>query len=172
MRGAESVVFRFLAPRKTGEALPHAQVFHRITATGEDLVAVGLVTDIPYQAVVRRVEHVMQCDGEFNRAEIRRQMAAGLADRLHQIVAQFLGHARQLAALKQTQFGRRCNGFQQFVLRTVPLARAFYGQCAAHQVIVSELAQNDEIRELRQSRAAGAERRDGCQRFLAQLPGQ
>ena len=65
---------------------------------------IGLVADIPHQPVVRRVEHVMQRDGQFHRAQIGRQMPAGLAHRLDDVGAQLLGQLRQLRALK------RCDG--------------------------------------------------------------
>jgi hypothetical protein len=51
---------------------------HALAAAGQDLVGVGLVADVPDQPVVRRVEDVMQGDGQFDRAEVGRQVAAGL----------------------------------------------------------------------------------------------
>ena len=51
----------------------------RFAPAGEDLVRIGLVADVPDDAVVRRVEDVVQRDRQLDRAEVRRQVAAGLA---------------------------------------------------------------------------------------------
>ena len=45
---------------------------------------VGLVPDVPHQAVVRRVEDVVQRDRQLDRAEVGRQMPAGAGHRLEQ----------------------------------------------------------------------------------------
>jgi hypothetical protein len=75
---------------------------HAFTPPGEHLVRVGLVADIPDQAVVRRIEDVVQGDGQFDRAEIGRKVAPGLRNRFDEEAAQFLGQLRQLFAV---QFG-------------------------------------------------------------------
>ena len=91
MADAEGVVGAFVAAREAGDAILHAQARHAVAAAGEHLVRVGLVADVPDQAVVRRVEHVVQGDGQFDRAQVRRQVAAGLGHRFEQEGAQFLG---------------------------------------------------------------------------------
>jgi hypothetical protein len=69
------------AAREAGHAVLHAQPLHAGAAAGQGLVRIGLVADVPHQAVGRRVEHVVQGDGQFDRAEVGRQMAAGLRHR-------------------------------------------------------------------------------------------
>ena len=73
-----------LSPRRGKPDGPPAlaQLGHRLAPAGQDLVRVGLVADVPHDAVVRRVEDVVQRDRELDRAEVRRQVAAGLRDRL------------------------------------------------------------------------------------------
>ena len=44
-----------------------------VAAAGEHLVRIGLVADVPDEAVARRVEDVVQRDGELDRAEARRR---------------------------------------------------------------------------------------------------
>ena len=66
MRGAEGVVFALDAPRKAGNATQLAQCVHALAPTGEDLVRIGLVADVPHQAVTRRIEHVMQRNRQFD----------------------------------------------------------------------------------------------------------
>ncbi len=103
---AKRIVRAFTAPRKTRDAVILAQRGHGFTATCENLVAVGLMAYIPDQAIVWRVEHVVQCKGQFHRAEIRRQMPAGAGDRLNEEAPQFSRQIRQLLALKFAQILR------------------------------------------------------------------
>ena len=113
MPGAEGVVRAFIALGKTGDAVRHAQAAHRRTAPGQYLVRIGLVADIPHQPVFRRVEDVVQRDGQFHRAEIGGKMPAGLAHRFDQEGAQFVRQLRQLLALQFAQVVRGVDGFEQ-----------------------------------------------------------
>ena len=76
MRGTKRVVLAFFAPRKTGDATFLPELRHARAAAGQYLVAVGLMADIPHQAIIRRVEHIVQRDREFDRPQIRRKMSA------------------------------------------------------------------------------------------------
>ena len=71
MADAEGVVIRSRcvsgSPRN---AAMGAQSGHAFTPSGEHLVGIGLVADVPDQAVVRRIEYVVQGDGQFDRTEI------------------------------------------------------------------------------------------------------
>ena len=87
--------------------LPHAQLLHAFAPAGEDLVPVGLVADVPHDAVVGRVEHVMQRDRELDRAEVGREMAAGLAHRFEQeLRAARCASRAKLAPLERAQLVR------------------------------------------------------------------
>ena len=70
MRGAESVINTFFASRKTGNAALLAQFRHARAPPRQDFVPVSLVAHIPDQAIMRRIENVVQRDGQFHRAEI------------------------------------------------------------------------------------------------------
>ena len=65
---------------KPGDAARLAQAGHRCAAAGEDLVRIGLVADVPHDAVARRVEHVVQRQGQFHCTEVGSEMATGLGD--------------------------------------------------------------------------------------------
>ena len=52
-----------------------------VAAAGEHLVRIGLVADVPHEAVARRVEHVVQRDGELDGAEAGGEMPAARARR-------------------------------------------------------------------------------------------
>ena len=46
-----------------------------VAAAGQHLVRIGLVADVPDQAVIGRIEHVMQRDGQLDRAQAGGEMA-------------------------------------------------------------------------------------------------
>src|SRR5690606_6048358 len=97
----------------------------RVAAAGEDLVRVGLVADVPDDAVVGRVVHRMQGDGQFDHAQARAEMAAGLADRLDQVGAQFVCDGGQLGLVEPAQVGRGFNARKARVARRVDHAVIF-----------------------------------------------
>ena len=115
VRGAEGVVFALAAPRETRDAVEHAQPAHALAPAGEDLVRVGLVADVPDDAVLGRVEHVVQRDGELHRAEVGRQVAAGLRHRLEHVGAQLFGELPESLAVQAPQVGRIVDRLQQLV---------------------------------------------------------
>ena len=78
MRGAEGVVLALVTTREPAYAAQLAQAQHPVAAAGQDLVRIGLVTDIPDQPVMRRVEYIVQRNSQLDRTEIGREMAAGL----------------------------------------------------------------------------------------------
>ena len=86
---AEGVVFALRTVGEGAHAALGADGGHPVLAPGQYLVRVGLVAYIPDQLVFRGVEDVMQGDGQLNRAQARRKMAAGDADGLGQEFPQF-----------------------------------------------------------------------------------
>ena len=68
MRGAEGVVLALVAARETGDAVQLAQRRHALTPASENFVRIGLVADIPDDAVIRCVEYVVQCNRQLHRA--------------------------------------------------------------------------------------------------------
>ena len=51
-----------------------------VAAAGQNFMRVGLMADVPDQAIERRVIHVVQRHGQFHRAEARGKVTAGTAD--------------------------------------------------------------------------------------------
>jgi hypothetical protein len=91
----------------------HAQPGHAGRRPVSTLWRVGLVADVPDHAVVRRVEDVVQGDGQFHRAEVGGQMAAGLRHRLDEEGAQFLARVPQFACDRVlAQVGGGADAFQ------------------------------------------------------------
>ncbi len=61
---------------------------------------IALVTDVPHDAIVRRVEDVVQRDGQLDRAQIRRQVAPRLRDGFEHEGAQLIGQGAELATVQ------------------------------------------------------------------------
>ena len=77
MADAERVVLAFLALRERREAVLLLDRGDAVAAAGQDLVRIALVADVPDQAVARRVEQVVQRDGQLDHAQAGAEMAAG-----------------------------------------------------------------------------------------------
>ena len=103
MRRTEGVVFALNASRKARNSTVLAQLRHALTPTGQDLVRIGLVSDIPDDAIGRRIEHIVQRDREFDRTEIGGQVAAGARDRIDDVITQLIGKRRQLRSGQPAQ---------------------------------------------------------------------
>jgi hypothetical protein len=95
-----------------------------VAATGEDLVRVGLVADVPEDLVARRVEQAVQRDGQLAGAEIGAEVAADLADRVDDLLADLLGDALELLVVEPVQVRRRHHALQQLLVVWVFLAHA------------------------------------------------
>ena len=113
MRRAERVVFALGAPGEAGKAAALAQRADAVAAAGQDLVRIGLVADVPDQPVVRRVEDVVQRDGQLDDAEAGAEMAAGDRDRVDRLLPQLVGELLQLVVLKRAQIRRRLDTIEQ-----------------------------------------------------------
>ena len=103
MRGAERIVVALGALGEAGEAAAGAQRADAVAAAGQDLVRVGLVADVPDQAVARRVEGVVDRGGEFHDAEAGAEMATGHRHGVDGFLAEFV---RDLAHLLDLELAK------------------------------------------------------------------
>ena len=78
MPGAEMVVGAFVPLEETGQPVMLAQGGEAILAAREDLVGIGLMAHIPHDAILQEVEVVEERDGQFDGAQVRAEVAAGL----------------------------------------------------------------------------------------------
>ena len=77
--------------RKRRDAVQLAQGVERLaTAVRQELPGIGLMSDIPHDAVFRRLEDFRKRHRDLDRAEGRGKMSAVLADGLQNAVSQFL----------------------------------------------------------------------------------
>ena len=113
MRRSERVVFAFRALGETAQASALPQGSDPVAPTGQDLVRVGLMADVPDDAVGRRIENVVQRDRQFDHAETSAEMAARHRDRADGFGAQFLGELSEIALFQLAQIGGRADLIQK-----------------------------------------------------------
>jgi hypothetical protein len=97
---AEGVVLALAALGEAGQAALLAHAVHALAPPGEDLVRIGLVADVPDDAIVRGVEDVMQRDGQFHHAKPGRQVPAGARDAVDQKCPQLNGELAEFLVLR------------------------------------------------------------------------
>jgi len=112
VRGAKGVVFGFAAFGKARDAALLAQLGHAVAAARQNLVRVGLVAHVPDDAVMRRVEHLVQGQRELDRAKVGRQVPARFGYRLQHEAAQLVGKLFQLATIQALEVCRGLNAVQ------------------------------------------------------------
>ncbi len=105
MADAKRVVFTFAASRERREAILLLDGVQSIATAGQHFVRIGLMANVPHQAVLRRVEDIMQSYRELHGAQAGGEVTAHLAHGVDQILAQLRGDLRQLAGRELTQIG-------------------------------------------------------------------
>ena len=80
-------------------------------ATSKHLVRVALVADVEHELVHRRVEHVVQCDGRLNEAEVRTYVSAVLAHAVEHRRTCLVRHNVKRLYVQPFQVGWRLNLF-------------------------------------------------------------
>jgi hypothetical protein len=89
---AEDVVLRLGAAQELPDPVRLPDAGKTIASSGQELVCVGLVADVPDQAIPRRVEDVVQGGRDLDRAQAGGQVSAGARDDLDDLGAQRVGH--------------------------------------------------------------------------------
>ena len=112
---AEGVVLTLAAGRKGCEAAVLLDGVQQLAATGEHLVRVRLMADVPHQPVVGRIENVMQRHGQLDRAQAGGEVAAAGRDALNQELPQLIRHGGQLGGRQAPQILGHVDGFEQGV---------------------------------------------------------
>ena len=111
MACAEGVVGAFVHTREAADAAVGADGRELLSASGENLVSVGLMADIPDHFVVGGGEDVMQCYCQLDGAERRREMAGVSGQRVHNVVPQLASQFRKVGNGQLAKFRRTTNIF-------------------------------------------------------------
>src|SRR6478735_337143 len=107
MSRAEAVV---LTLRPLGESRETATLTQRpnpFAPSGQNLMRIGLVADVPDQAIVWGVEDIVESNGELDDAEAGAQVATRYRDRADRLVAQVVGNFLQVFLVDAAKIGRR-----------------------------------------------------------------
>ena len=106
VRRAEDVVLGFRAVREAREPARLADRLETVAPAGQDLVRIRLVAHVPDEEVLRRVEHVVERDGQLDRAEAGREVPARLGDGVDDERAELVREERQLLGRQRAQVAR------------------------------------------------------------------
>ena len=103
-----------LRPRRVaGQTTLLAERVEVTPAPGEDLVDVCLVTGVPQDDVVGRVEDAMQGEGHLDDSEVRAEMATSGGHLAHEELPDLLGQAGQVLLGDVTQVRGRADAVEQ-----------------------------------------------------------
>ena len=119
MANAKGVVFAFSAIGKPGKTAAHAHGVHARPTSGQNLVAIGLVTDIPDELVSRSVEHIVQRNGQFDSAEAGTEVPTGIGYRPYHVATQLFGQGWQGVLTQLAKISRMVELVQQRKVRIV-----------------------------------------------------
>ena len=106
MAGAEGVVLALLARQKAAQAAELANRRETIAPAADELVGVGLVAGVPNDAILRRVEHIVQRQRQLHRAQGRSKVTAHFRHHRDHFLANLLGQLRQLVESKLAHIAR------------------------------------------------------------------
>jgi len=122
MAPAEGVVLALAARGKRGESAVLLDGVQPRAPPGQSLVRIGLMTDIPDDAVVRRIKNVMQCHRELGQRRARLEVIAATADAANEKLRSSCETRTKLGRIELAQICRVFNGIEQ--RRDVRLWRA------------------------------------------------
>jgi hypothetical protein len=107
-----AVMLAFSAEKEAVESIVLADGMDAVPASGEHLVDIALVRDVENESILRSVENTVEGKREFDDSEIRPQMAAGLAERFDESLADFFREGGQSLQRQGFEIGGGGNGWQ------------------------------------------------------------
>ena len=139
MGGAERIIFAFSALGETGKTAALAEGADAVAPSGEDLVGVGLVADVPDQSVGRGVEDRMQGYRELDHTQAGAEMAAGLGHGVDGLPAQLVGKLLELLGREVLQIMRDADMVEQRRLRDFRQNSLRSGASGSHPAALGSL---------------------------------
>ena len=109
MSHVKGVVDAFFAAWKPGDAFILPQRMELIAPPRQDLVPVGLMSNVPDQLVFRSIEDIVQRHRELDGTQAGSQMPARLRDGVDHEAAQFICELSQLLAIQLLDVGGAVN---------------------------------------------------------------
>ena len=106
MANTEGVIGALGTLWEPGQAFKLSHAAHAIAPASQNLVWIGLVPDVPDNAIVRRVEHVVKCHGQLHYAQPCTEVATGACDRIQEVMPQLVGESNQVLSVERVQYRR------------------------------------------------------------------
>ena len=110
--GDEGVVFALGRVGEPAQSVQFAYGVELLATAGENLVAIGLVSHVPHDAVVGGVEHVVQGYGQLDGAHARPEVSRIMSQRVDEEAAYLGTHLGQLIDRQFAQVGREVYLFE------------------------------------------------------------
>ena len=113
MACAEQIVGGFVDPQEARQAAVLPNGGKLLTSACQNLMHIALVADIPDQFILGNIVDFVQGESQFNDAEGRGEMAAGLGDCLGQVNTNFLCQGAHLIRRQAFEVGRAIDPLEQ-----------------------------------------------------------
>jgi hypothetical protein len=107
--GSKRVVLGLVTAKKTGQPAKLLYRMQLVASPCQDLVRIGLVANVPDQAVIWRVKDIMHRHGQFYGTQTRTRMAAHARTRIDNELADLVGNLLQVFNTELSQVDRRIN---------------------------------------------------------------
>src|SRR5690606_17834979 len=93
---AKGIVFTFAALRETAESAVFPVGMKLLASSGKDFMPISLMPYIPYELVIRSIEHIMQGYGKLGYAQTCSKMTAVHTDTVNNKLTQLIANLLQL----------------------------------------------------------------------------
>src|SRR5262245_31247946 len=105
MTGHEQVIFALVRVRITHESAASADRSKLLVPSGDQLVRINLVARVPDQPIATEVKNEVQCDDQFNYAEVAGEVGRPNAQHPNQLVANLLGKGLEFGPAQALKVG-------------------------------------------------------------------
>ncbi len=144
MGRAERIVIALGPFGETGKPATGAQGADAIAAPGQDLVRIGLMANVPDQAIAGRVEDVVDGRRQFDDTEAGAEMSAGDRDGVDGFLAQLIGDLLDLLDLESAQIVGGLDGVQ----------KRRFAKCGHSDIPILQVGTSSDVRRVRGISAA------------------
>ena len=69
---------------------------HAIATSGQYFVRIGLMSDVPDNSVIGRIENMMQSNGQLNCTQTSAEMPSGFGHRMHEVLSYLTGQRSEI----------------------------------------------------------------------------
>ena len=99
----EGIVLALASLGKAGKSAALTQRIKAVGSSGQQLMYVALVPDVPDDMILGRIKHAVQGDGQLDYAQIGRQVSAVFIDTLDRKITDLSVQAKQLPIVQSLE---------------------------------------------------------------------